>query len=326
MMLQRLSPSAKLAALSFFSLLIVMISPWIDLNSIESAAIREQIYNDIRLPRVLFAFLAGSGLALCGLVFQAMFHNPLATPFTLGIASGASFGAVVAVYVGITISFMGLSGPTIGAFIGALLSMILVYMVSRLRSGFSTETLLLTGVAVSFFFSSLILLVQYLSNVVDAFQMIRWLMGSLSVVGYQEVAQLAPFVGLASVIILSLGRELNLLMAGDALAQSRGVSVNRVRYGLFVTTSLCVGAIVALCGPIGFVGMMVPHICRLLIGQNHQYLIPASLLFGGSFLIVCDTLARLVFAPAELPVGVITTLLGGPFFLWLLLRNKRLTP
>lgn len=317
-------PKRTLTLLLLLSVVVIMASPWLDLQSISSAEIRQQILWDIRLPRLLFAFLAGCGLALCGLVFQAMFHNPLATPFTLGVASGASLGAAISVYLGLNFFLLGLSAQTLSAFCGALIAISLVFFISRLRSGFSTETLLLTGVAISFFFSSLILLVQYLSDVNDAFQIIRWLMGSLTVVGYDDIRQLAPFVIIAALVIIGFGRELNLLMAGDDIAASRGVNVNRLRYLLFFVTSLCVGAIVALCGPIGFVGMMVPHICRLLIGHDHQWLIPASLLFGGSFLIICDTLARIVIAPAELPVGVITTLLGGPFFLWLLIRNKRL--
>lgn len=323
-MLKQFTPNhLKLTGLLVFSLLLVLITPWLDLGTIESTAIREQILHDIRIPRVLFAFIAGCGLALSGLVFQAMFHNPLATPFTLGVASGASLGAALSVYLGLNFSILGFGGHTLSAFIGALCAISFVYSISRLREGFSTETLLLTGVAVSFFFSSLILFVQYLSNVSDAFQIIRWLMGSLTVVGYDEVLQLLPFVSLTALVILALGRELNLMMAGDEIALSRGVSVKTVRYVLFFVTSLCVGAIVALCGPIGFVGMMVPHMCRLMMGADHRWLIPASLLFGGSFLIICDAIARWIIAPAELPVGVITTLLGGPFFLWLLIRSKR---
>jgi len=147
-------------------------------------------------------------------------------------------------------------------------------------------------------------------------------MGSLTTVSYHDILQLLPFVSICTVVILWLSRELNLLMAGDDIALSRGVSVHPIRYLLFFVTSLCVGAIVALCGPIGFVGMMVPHICRLLVGSNHRYLIPATLLFGGTFLILCDTISRLIIAPAEIPVGVITTLLGGPFFLWLLIKSR----
>lgn len=316
-------PFYLLILLSVVSLVLLGLAPFVGLTDITNDAVREQILFDIRLPRVLFAFVAGSGLALCGMVFQAMFHNPLATPFTLGVASGASFGAAVVVFLGLSFSLLGFDAVTMGAFLGALLAISFVYGISQFRYGFSGETLLLTGVATSFFFSSLILFTQYLSNINDSFRIMRWLMGSLSVTGYQQLMQLLPIVAISSAIIIWLSRELNLLMAGDDIAISRGVAVKRVRYLLFFTTSLCVGGIVALCGPIGFVGMMVPHICRLIIGTDHRWLIPATLMFGGGFLILCDTVARLVIAPAELPVGVITTLLGGPFFLWLLVRSRK---
>jgi iron complex transport system permease protein len=318
-------PLPILILISITSLLIMLLSPWIGLGDIGTAEIRQQILTDIRLPRVLFAFVAGCGLALCGMVFQAMFHNPLATPFTLGVASGASLGAALSVFFGFSFSVLGLDSITLCAFIGALTAISFVYGVSQFRYGFSGETLLLTGVATSFFFSSLILFTQYLSNINDSFRIIRWLMGGLTITGYQQLLQLLPIVAVSSAVIIWLSRELNLLMAGDEIAISRGVSVKRVRYLLFFTTSLCVGAIVSLCGPIGFVGMMVPHICRLLIGTDHRWLVPATLMFGGGFLILCDTVARLVIAPAELPVGVITTLLGGPFFLWLLIKSRQYT-
>jgi iron complex transport system permease protein len=301
---------------------ILLISPYLGLNSSSNPEIQQHILTQLRIPRILFAFIAGAGLAVCGMVFQAMFRNPLATPFTLGVASGASLGAALYVFLGFSFSIMSIDGSTFAAFLGSLIAISFVYSISRLRSGFSTETLLLTGVAISFFFSSLILFTQYMSNVSDSFQILRWLMGSLTTVGYRDVLQLLPFVSICIAVILWLSRELNLLMAGDDIALSRGLAVQKTRYLLFFVTSLCVGAIVALCGPIGFIGMMVPHICRLLIGSDHHWLTPATLLFGGSFLIICDTIARLIIAPAEIPVGVITTLLGGPFFLWLLIKSR----
>jgi iron complex transport system permease protein len=317
-----MKPVSILILISVATFAILLISPYLGLNSTTNPEIQQHILRQLRIPRSLFAFIAGAGLALCGMVFQAMFHNPLATPFTLGVASGASLGAALYVFLGLSFSLLGIDGATFAAFIGALIAISFVYSISRLRSGFSTETLLLTGVAISFFFSSLILFTQYMSNVTDSFRILRWLMGSLTIVGYRDVLQLLPFVTICIAVILWLSRELNLLMAGDDIALSRGVSVQKTRYLLFFITSLCVGAIVALCGPIGFIGMMVPHICRLLIGSDHRWLTPATLLFGGSFLIICDTIARLIIAPAEIPVGVITTLIGGPFFLWLLIKSR----
>lgn len=316
-------PPYVLAVIALSTLLVLVISPWVGLGDIGAEDIRRQILIDIRLPRVMMAFVAGCGLAVCGMVFQAMFNNPLATPFTLGVASGASLGAVLSLSLGVGFTIFGISGTTLSAFAGALIAISFVYGISRFRYGFSGETLLLTGVAVSFFFSSLILFTQYLSDVNDAFRIVRWLMGGLGYSGYGELLQLLPPVTLCCGVVLWLSRELNLLMTGDDIALSRGVAVSRVRYLLFLTTSLCVGAIVSFCGPIGFVGMMVPHICRLLIGSDHRWLVPATMLFGGGFLILCDCIARLLLAPTELPVGVITTLLGGPFFLWLLIRTRR---
>jgi len=317
-----MKPSHILLLIALLCLAILLSAPYIRLAENLTAEMTTQILTQIRIPRVLLAFIVGAGLAICGLVFQAMFNNPLATPFTLGVASGASLGAAIAVSFSLSFTLLGIDSTSVLAFIGALVTISFVYGISRFGSGFSIGTLLLSGVAVSFFFSSLILLIQYLSDVTDSFRILRWLMGNLSIVGYTDIVRLLPIVGLVIAIIFYFRGELNLLMAGDEIALSRGVAVRKVRYILFLSTSVCIGAIVALCGPIGFVGMMVPHICRLLIGQDHRWLIPASCLFGGGFLILCDGVARLAIAPAEIPVGVITTLLGGPFFLWLLIRSR----
>ncbi len=284
---------------------------------------RANILWKIRIPRAVMAFLAGAALAVAGMAFQAMFRNPLATPFTLGISSGASLGAVVCIHLGWSFSILHFSSVSLFAFAGSIVSIVLVYGLTRARRGFSTATMLLAGVAVSFFFSSLILFLQYLSDFTRTFRMLRWVMGGLNnVVDFQDVLQVFPFVVTGCLIVLYLTRELNLLATGDELAASRGVEVNRTKMVLFFASSLMVGGVVALCGPIGFVGLMAPHICRLLIGPDHRYLVPAVLLFGGAFLVLCDTLARTVMAPTELPVGIITALLGGPFFLWLLLGRK----
>jgi iron complex transport system permease protein len=175
---------------------------------------------------------------------------------------------------------------------------------------------------VSFFCSSLILFLQYLSDFTRTYRMLRWVMGGLEIVDFGEVLGLLPFAVSGCLIVLYLSHELNLITTGEELAASRGVAVQRTKLVLFAATSLMVGAVVALCGPIGFVGLMAPHICRLLVGPDHRCLMPATLLFGGAFLVVCDTLARTLIAPTELPVGIITALLGGPFFLWLLVGRR----
>lgn len=281
-----------------------------------------EILLDLRLPRVLCAFAAGAMLSLSGMSFQALFRNPLATPFTLGISSGAALGAAVFIRFGLAFTVLGISGTSFGAFCGALLAVLLVYGLTRLRGGFTTTTLLLAGIAISFFFSSLILLIQYLSGFEQSFRIVQWMMGSLTAADYSKLVNLLPFLTIGGGLLVFLYREMNLLMVGEDIAISRGVNIGRVKKLIFLAASLMVGGVVAVCGPIGFVGMMSPHICRLLVGADHRWLTPASFLFGGLFLVICDTLARSMASGAEVPVGIITAMLGGPFFIWLLLNRK----
>ena len=319
-----------ISILVLLSLLVLFGAPFIGMKAIPIRALlsppgigtESEILWQFRVPRVLIAFLAGAGLGISGMAFQAMFRNPLATPFTLGVSSGAAFGAAVYVKLGIYFSLVGISGLTLSAFLGALLAILIVYTLSKARKGFSTATMLLAGVAMSFFFSSLILFIQYMCDFTHSFRILRWLMGGLEVMGFDPLLNMLPFVFFGAIIIFFLSNELNLLTIGDEIAVSRGVSLTFIKKLIFFATSLMVGGIVAICGPIGFVGMMTPHICRLIIGPNHRYLTPATFLFGGVFLTLCDTLARTLIAPAEIPVGIITALLGGPFFIWLLLGKK----
>jgi iron complex transport system permease protein len=319
-----------LSIIFVFALVVIVGAPMIGMQSLSLHSMLHpaegsrdaSIFWEIRVPRVCIAFLAGAALAVSGMAFQAIFRNPLATPFTLGVASGASLGAAVYVRLGLAISVFGISGVSAFAFGGAILSILLVYGLTRIKSGFSIGTMLLAGVALNFFFSSAILFTQYMSDYTDSNRILRWTMGGLEIMGYEAVLNMAPFVISGAAIILLLTHELNLLMTGEELAISRGANVGRIKKVLFFATSLMVGGVVAMCGPIGFVGMMVPHICRLLIGADHRYLTPATVLFGGAFLTLCDMLARTIIAPAEMPVGIITALLGGPFFLWLLLGRS----
>ncbi|MCP5064124.1 MAG: iron ABC transporter permease, partial [Ignavibacteriae bacterium] len=254
--------------------------------------------------------------------FQAMFRNSLATPFTLGVSSGAAFGAALYVKLGIIFSLFGIIGQTIFAFIGALISIIIIYTLSRIKRGFSVGTMLLAGVAINFFFSSFILFIQFMSDFTESFSIMRWLMGGFEIVGYTDIYNILPFIIVGSLIIIFLSTELNLLTLGEDIAISRGVSVAKVKNTLFIATSLMVSGVISVVGPIGFVGMMIPHISRLIIGSEHRYLVFLNIIFGGAFLVLCDTLSRTLIAPAEIPVGVITALLGGPFFIWLLINNS----
>jgi iron complex transport system permease protein len=280
------------------------------------------IFWQIRLPRILLALLGGAALAVSGLGFQTLFRNALAEPYTLGISSGAALGAVLALRLQGG-SFLGLSVVGLASFAGALSATALIVGLALRRQGIQTSTLLLAGVAVSLSCSAIILFLQYLSDSTQTFRMVRWMMGGLSVVGYTEVLWLLPWVLGGSAALFALRWELNLLLTGEELAASRGVDLARLRRLVLLATSLMIGALVAVAGPIGFVGLIVPHMLRRLVGHDHLFLVPACLLAGGAFLTLCDAVGRTVMAPAELPVGILTALLGGPFFLWLLVFRRR---
>jgi len=310
-----------------FTLLVIAASPFVGATKIPFSTIKDfnlattagQIFYSLRLPRVFTAFLAGAALACCGVALQAMFRNPLATPFTLGISSGAAFGAAIYVLLAAVVSIP--FGSIVFSFIGSLGAVLLVYGFTRIRKGFSVDTMLLAGVAVNFFFSSLILFLQYISDFTQSFRIIRWLMGSVDVTGFQTPIVFLIFTVAGVAIITAQNLNLNLMSISDEIAIARGVDVQKSRKIIFFATSIMIAVVVAYCGPIGFIGLMAPHICRLLVGCDHKILTAASVLFGGAFLVLCDTIARILIAPAEIPVGVITSLLGGPFFVWLLLKN-----
>ena len=281
------------------------------------------VFWEVRVPRVLLAFLCGAGLALGGLVFQAMFRNSLATPYTLGVASGSTFSVALWINFGLSFSVLGISGVSLAALVGALLSVLLVYNLARFAGGLATVSLLLGGVILSFFFSSLTMLVQYFADAGSMFKMMRWTMGSLGQADMDAVLRVLPFVASGTLLIVHYRRELDLLSIGDELAMSRGVEVKKVRRMLFFAVSLMMAGVVSVCGPIGFVGIMVPHFCRMLFGVVHRELVWMTFLLGGIFLVWCDTLARSVTIGSDLPVGIITSLIGGPFFLIILLRRAR---
>jgi iron complex transport system permease protein len=319
-------PRLALAVLLAIAVGALVVSPlvgshtlsWSDVAAGEPNA--SAIFWQIRVPRVLLAFLAGAALAVSGLGFQTLFRNALAEPYTLGIASAAALGTVLALRVE-SWAAPGLPLLALASFTGALGATGLVVGLAIRRQGVSTSTLLLAGVAVSLSCSAIILFLQYLADSTQTFRMVRWMMGGLSVVGYREVLWLLPWVVGGSALFLFLRWDLNLLLTGEETAASRGVDLTRLRLQILLAASLMIGALVAVAGPIGFVGLMVPHILRRFVGSDHLVLTPACFLGGGAFLAFCDLGARTVMAPAELPVGVLTALLGGPFFLWLLLRR-----
>lgn len=286
-------------------------------------SLEAQILFRARLPRVLFAAVVGAGLAVSGVVFQAILRNPLASPFTLGVSGGASLGAVVAIRLGWETEFFGLSLLPVASFLGAFAVAGVVYLLSLSQLRFSPVTLLLSGVILNFICSAVILLVHYFADFTQSFLMLRWMMGGLDIFDYSVFLNVAPFIVAGGGLLVYLSRYLNVLSAGEEWAASRGLDVKRLVSLEYFGASLVTGSVIAYSGPIGFVGLIVPHALRLVVGADHRVLLPLSLFLGAAFLVACDTVARTVLTPTELPVGVITAILGGPFFLWLLLSRKR---
>jgi iron complex transport system permease protein len=278
-----------------------------------------QIFFLARLPRTLAAALVGGTLAASGVVFQGLLRNALAEPYTLGISAGASLGAMIAITFG---SLLPAGGVATAALAGAFLAVLVVYSLASARHrGLSTTVLLLAGVTLNALFWALILLVQYLSNFAETYRALRWLMGDLDVAAYTPLLAALPFIVTAFAAFAWLARPLNLLSLGPEAAGARGLNVARAQRIAFFSGSIATGAAVSIGGPIGFVGIIIPHLVRQMAGADHRVVLPASTFFGAAFLVLCDALARTVVAPLELPVGIITALLGGPFFLWLLLRK-----
>ena len=277
----------------------------------------------VRLPRILLGALTGAALSVAGGVFQALLRNDLAAPFTLGVSSGAALGAVIAIVLNLNISFLGFPIVSLFSFLGALGAIILVFSLVRTRHGdFPTGILLLAGVTANFFFAAMVMFLHYMADFSQSFRIIRWLMGGLDITDYATIFSIAPMVFIGIGLLVYVSRDLNLISTGVHSATSRGVNVSRIQKIGFVTASLITGTVVSITGPIGFVGLIVPHIVRLFVGPDLRVLIPASMLFGASFLVLCDTVARTIIAPTEIPVGIITAMLGGPFFVWLLKRKR----
>ena len=281
-----------------------------------------QIFFVARLPRVLAAALVGGGLAAAGVVFQALLRNPLASPDTLGVSAGAALGATLAIAFRADFTVLSISAVPLASFAGSLGALAIVFgLSSARRRGASTMILLLAGVTLTTLLSAIVAFVQYLADVTQTFQTVRWMMGSLDVAGYAPIAiALAP-LAIAGAGFATLPRILDLMSLGADQAATRGVDTVRAERVALVSASLSTGAAVSLGGPVPFVGIIVPHLVRLIVGADHRLVLPAAVLFGAAFLIACDLVARTALAPVELPVGIITAVIGGPVFLWLLFRR-----
>ena len=317
-----------------FFLITITITPLIGSVQIDlgNAFSRDLAFNDnvaanilflARIPRIILAALTGAALSVAGAILQSLLRNDLAAPFTLGVSSGAALGAVIAISLGLPYSIAGIPTIPIAAFLGSLGAISLVFSLARTRTGdFPTPILLLAGVTANFFFAALVMLIHYLSDFTQSFRIVRWLMGGLDITSYKTLLSISPMIFIGFAVLIFYGRDFNVMSTGIQSAMSRGVEVIKVQKIGFIMASLLTGAVVSLSGPIGFVGLIVPHIVRLIVGPDLRILLPASIFFGASFLIICDTLARTLIAPTEIPVGIITAMLGGPFFVWLLKRPK----
>jgi iron complex transport system permease protein len=287
----------------------------------------ELVVLSLRLPRILAALLAGGALAVAGVGFQALTRNPLAEPSVLGVSSGAAFGVVLAQVFGLRAGLLDALGLTGFAFAGALLAGVAVYLIASRAGGLPVHTLLLAGVIVGIFFSAAI---TVLISIVDFDRLggvIHWLLGNLAPIPGRALAVFAAVAAAGFWLVLGRSRQLNLLALGEEGARQLGVDAEQVKRRIFVGAALLVSAVVAFVGPIGFVGLIVPHVLRMTLGPDNRILVPTALLAGGVFLLAADTLARNVLAPAELSVGVITSFCGAPFFVYLMRsRSARINP
>ena len=282
----------------------------------------ERIVWDLRLPRVILGIAVGGGLSICGVAMQALTRNILAEPYILGVSSGASVMAVAVLMFGST-SFLAGLGVSGAAFIGALLSLTVVYALSSKRGNATSERLLLSGVAISMVLNSVTqFLVQIAPDVNSVKNALFWMSGSLAGARWENI--LMPIIiSIGGIVFfMFIAKDLNLLSLGDESAVTLGLNVKSIRKCLLVVISLITGALVAASGGIGFVGLVIPHIVRLLVGSDHKKVLPLSFLLGSIFLVWADVIARVVFAPKELSIGIITAFCGGPYFIWLLRRKK----
>jgi cobalamin transport system permease protein len=289
----------------------------------EASSVEAIVTLSLRLPRVIVAMLAGAALAVAGVGFQALTRNPLAEPSVLGVSSGAAFGVVLAQIMGFETGLVAALGVAAFAFAGALLAAAIVYLVATTPGGLGVQTLLLAGVIVGIFFSAAITVIISVVDFNRLSGVIHWLLGNLAPIPVTSLALFAALAAGGVWLILRHARELNLLALGEEAARQLGVDAERLKRRVFLASALLTGTVVAFTGPIGFVGLVVPHVLRALVGQDNRLLVPTSAVAGATFLLAADTLARNVVAPAELSVGVITAFCGAPFFVWVLRSRSR---
>ena len=282
----------------------------------------ETIIFDIRLPRVLLAGIVGAALAVAGATYQGLFRNPLADPYLIGVAQGASLGAVTGFLLPVSGSFLGIGIVPVFAFAGAMMATAIVYGISRSGSNVAVSTLILAGVALGALLGSIVsYLVIFSGDKIHG--IIFWLMGSFSLSQWSDVQIVLPYVAAGTIVILLCARQLNIMQLDEEQAQQLGINVERLKLILLAAATLITASAVSFVGTIGFVGIIVPHTVRLIWGADHRFLLPLSILTGAIFMIIADLIARVALSPLEIPIGVITALFGAPFFLYLLRRRRK---
>lgn len=286
------------------------------------AGVDTTILLDIRLPRILLAGLVGGTLAMVGVTLQALLRNPLADPFVIGISSGTALGVVCFLLTGLNISFWGMTASPLFGFLGGLLTLYFLYRLSQVHGRIFVQTLLLGGVILNAMLSAIIMFITYMVDANKVMGIVYWLMGNVGSLDFKALFAVAVYAAIGMSVLLKSARGLNLLALGDETAVTLGLDAERTKRTAFIASALLTGAVVSVSGLISFVGIMIPHVLRYLIGPDHRLLLPASVLGGAIFLMAADTLARSLIPPTEIPVGVITALCGGPFFLFLLWRGR----
>jgi len=280
------------------------------------------IIKQIRLPRIILSFLVGAGLSIAGVVFQGVIRNPMVDPYIVGISAGAGTGVTLAIVLNLQFSFLFFNTLPLMAFIGSLITVYIVYNLAKTKDKVPVVTFLLAGVAVGFVLNALMSFLMVIGTR-DLQKIVYWLLGSLSTASWSDIRLMLPYFLIGNVIIIFFLKDLNLILLGERSAQHLGVDVEKSKKYLIIGASLVTASVVSVSGSIGFIGLIVPHIARLLVGPDHKKLYPTAAILGGIFLIISDDLARIVLSPMEVPVGIITALTGGPYFIYLLRKTKK---
>ncbi len=305
------------------SLLFLLSSPFfgqIDVsifNIFDPTKMDYQIFWDLRFPRVVLAFLVGGILSLSGLVFQTIFRNPMGTPFTLGVASGATLFTAIGILLGFSTFIASF------AFAGSLLTIVLLFALGKRFGGNQTSSLLLVGIALSFFYSASLMILFFISNLEESYEIVRFTMGSLDIVGFTNIWLILIASLALLLVVLRYKKEFHLLLTSYEFAILKGVNVKKINYILLFTVSVAVGICVSIAGPIGFVGLIVPHIIKIIYQKTAHQLILPIFFYGGIFLVICDFIARNLGSSSDIPIGVVTSFLGAPFFIYLIIKRKK---